>query len=384
MIRKLLLVVVLSVTILLLLSSITVAKAPTIQAHAAILMDAKTGDIIWEKDAYKRASPASTTKILTAIIAIESGRLNEQVIVSTKAAATPGSSMHLYAGQHILMQELLIGLLLRSGNDAAVAIAEHLAGTTDQFAEIMNKKSLAIGAENSHFRNPHGLSSPGHYVTAYDLAWITRYALQNPIFSQIVCTKETTIEWMDKKGQDKEKSLRNTNKLLWMLEDADGVKTGTTGQAGPCLVSSATRDNQKLICVVLDDRSRWYDSMKLLQYGFSKFDLYEYANTNDVIDTIPVENGVLSEMDAIINSPAATVIPIDKTTVQVHIDLPPIIKAPIYKGQKIGELSFILDGKTLKTVDIVAAQECPEKTISKLLFDQLLSMFRFMSRFGAL
>ncbi|MCE5286252.1 MAG: D-alanyl-D-alanine carboxypeptidase, partial [Pelosinus sp.] len=232
------------------------AKPPAIDAQAAILLDAKTGQILYNKNMNARLAPASTTKILTAIIAIESGRLDDTVKISARSAGTGGSSMHLYAGQLITLRELVTGLLLRSGNDAAVAIAEYLAGSTDEFVNIMNQKAHLIGAYNSQFKNPNGLSAAGHYSTAFDLACLARYALLDPTFAAIVNTKETTIEWLDRRGHGTDKALRNTNKLLWMLADADGVKTGTTGEAGPCLVSSATRGNQKLIAVVLHDHAR--------------------------------------------------------------------------------------------------------------------------------
>lgn len=361
------------------------AAPPAMSAQGAVLMDAKTGQILYDRNMNKKLAPASTTKIMTAIIAIESGRLDEVTRVSAHAAATGGSSLNLYPGQNITLRELVTGLLLRSGNDAAVAIAEHLAGSVDAFVDIMNKKAAAIGAVHTNFRNPHGLSAPNHVSTAFDLAWITRYALTNPTFAQIVGTKETHIEWLDRKGNSHERNLRNTNKLLWMLEDADGVKTGTTNAAGPCLVSSATRNNQKLIAVVLHDHSRWYDSMMLLKHGFDTYDLYEYAEEGAVFNTLPVENGMTGLVDAIVAAPGALVVnTADYAAVTVEVDLPEKIKAPVYQGQKIGEIVFYVQDKAVKTVDLVAGNAVEESTMSKILLKHWMNTMRRLSGWGLL
>jgi D-alanyl-D-alanine carboxypeptidase (penicillin-binding protein 5/6) len=366
-------------------TSIASSSPPNIQAQAAILIDAKTGQILYEKNSHVRNAPASTTKVLTAIIAIESGRLDDEVKVSPRAANTAGSSMHLSTGQIISMRELVTGLLLRSGNDAAVAIAEHLAGSVENFVALMNAKAQLLEASGSHFANPHGLTAAGHYSTAFDLAWIARYALTNPIFSTIVNTKETNIEWLDRKGKEHDQSLRNTNKLLWLLEEADGVKTGTTNQAGPCLIASATRGNQKLIAVVLHDHSRWYDSMQLLKYGFDSFELYEFANKDDVLGSIPVEDGFSPILDAVVEATASLVVSTeDYEHVTIAVNLPEKIKAPVYQGQKIGEIVFFVRQQAVKTVNITAGQTIDEKTNSKILLHYLLRTFRRLSNWGIL
>lgn len=371
--------------VLLLTGSIAQAAPPDIKAGAAVLIDAKTGQILYEKNAHTRLAPASTTKILTAIIAIESGRLDEEVKVSARAAGTAGSSMHLQIGQKILLRELVTGLMMRSGNDAAVAIAEYLAGSVEDFVIMMNSKAQSLGAYNSHFRNPHGLTAAGHYSSAFDLAWLARYAMLNPLFADIVSTRETSIDWFDQRGREHDQNLKNTNKLLWMLEEADGVKTGTTGEAGPCLVSSATRDNQKLIAVVLHDHARWYDSMILLKWGFTNFKLFDYAAQGDVVNTIPVEQGLTSEIDAIVADQAALVVESNNyAAVTVEVDLPETIKAPVYQGQKIGEIVFFINEKAVKTVDIVAAQEVEERTPVRIFLNHLTNWFRQLSAWGLL
>lgn len=359
--------------------------APSVKADAAILMDAKTGEVLFAHNIHKRCPPASTTKIMTAILTIESGRLDETAEISLKAAGTGGSSMHLFAGQHITLRELLTGLMLRSGNDAAVALAQHLGGSESAFVSMMNAKAQSLGAVNSRFANPHGLTAPNHYSTAFDLAWMARYALADATFASIVSTRETSIDWFDRRGREKDVNLRNTNKLLWMLEDADGVKTGTTGDAGPCLVASATRGNQRLISVVLHDHSRWYDSMQLLKYGFDAFDLYEYADANQSVGPLYVEKGIGEAVDMIISQAAAVVVkPDDLPHVTVELDVPEKIKAPVFQGQKVGEVVFYVRGKAAKTVDVVAARDVAEWTYTGVFFDILLNLFRVVAGWGLL
>ena len=366
-------------------AQVTASGAPKISAESAILIDAKTGQILYDKNSRKRSSPASTTKVLTAIIAIESGHLDDEVKISIKAASTPGSSMHLAPGQLISLRELVTGLLLRSGNDAAVAIAEHLAGSVENFVILMNHKATLLNALDSHFVNPHGLTAPLHYSTAFDLAWITRYALTNPIFATIVNTRETNIDWLDRRGKEHDQNLRNTNKLLWLLEEVDGVKTGTTNQAGPCLISSATRGNQQLIAVVLHDHSRWNDSMELLIHGFDTYKLYEYANKNDVLASIPVEKGISSMVDAVVDSQAGIVVSTaDYKKVTVRVDLPEKIKAPVYQGQKIGEIIFSIGQQTVKTISINAGQTIDEHTNTRTFLHYLLRTFCLLSNWGFL
>jgi D-alanyl-D-alanine carboxypeptidase (penicillin-binding protein 5/6) len=364
---------------------ITKGAPPTISAESAILLDAKTGQILYEKNSRRRSAPASTTKILTAIIAIESGHLDDEVKISLRASSTAGSSMHLAPGQLISLRELVTGLLLRSGNDAAMAIAEHLAGSVENFVTIMNYKAALLDAFDSHFSNPHGLTAPLHYSTAFDLAWIAKYALTNPIFATIVNTRETNIDWLDRRGKEHEQSLRNTNKLLWLLEEVDGVKTGTTDQAGPCLISSATRGNQQLIAVVLHDHSRWNDSLQLLNYGFSAYKLYEYANKNDIISSIPVEKGLNNMVDAVVEEQASLVIPTaDYKNITVQVELPEKIKAPVYQGQKIGDIFFIVGQKKIKTVSITAGQTIDEHTQTRIFLNFLVRTFHRLANWGIL
>ena len=375
-------------TLLLPLSSQAIAKPlqPNITAAGAILMDAKTGQVLFEKNANKQLAPASTTKIMTAIIAIESNRLDEKTTISQNAASVTGSTMHLQEGQLISLRELVTGLMMRSGNDAAVAIAEFLSGSVDKFVVQMNKKARTIGAIHTKFQNPHGLPIPDHYSTAYDLAWIARYAMNNATFAEIVSTRNTNIDWEDSSGNEHAQSLKNTNKLLWMLDEADGIKTGTTNEAGPCLVSSATKDNQRLIAVTLNDKNRWEDSQTLLNWGFDTYDLYEYPideELNNEINRVSVEDGIEDTVKIQPGEDPVVVIEAGKSkNIITKIDLPKTIKAPVQQGQKIGKIHFIANDKTLRTIDLVAASDVEEKTLARFLFNYLTTIFKLFSSWG--
>lgn len=248
---------------------------PSVTARSAVVLDAETGEVLYEKNAYQLRAPASTTKILTSILAIECGNLNEHVTVSPYAASVGEASLHLGAFDRLTLNELVHGALIRSGNDACVAIAEHLSPSEEEFVGLMNLKAQSLGAYNTTFYNTNGLPHLKHLTTAYDLAVIARYALQNPIFSKIVQTKYYTMKW-----EEPQKSffITNTNKLLWSYPLATGVKTGTTNKAGKCLVASAKNGNQKIIAVILNAFDRFGDAKKLLEYGFSVKETQKYAD----------------------------------------------------------------------------------------------------------
>lgn len=240
--------------------------AINLSAQSAVLIDASNGKILYEKNAYQRLPMASTTKIMTALIACESKKMNKKVTISPVAAGTEGSSLWLKIGEKQTLEDLTYGLMLKSGNDAAVAIAEFLAGSVDAFSLLMNKRAKEIGAKNTSFKNPNGLFAEGHYTTAYDLALITRVAMKNKKFKKIVSTKTKTIP---NEGESWDRALTNHNKMLWRYEGCNGVKTGYVKASGRCLVTSAKRGKISLICVTLNAPNDWDDHTKLLDYGFS-------------------------------------------------------------------------------------------------------------------
>jgi serine-type D-Ala-D-Ala carboxypeptidase (penicillin-binding protein 5/6) len=245
-------------------------------ARAAVLMDAATGKILYQKEADLRLPPASTTKIVTAILTLESGRsLKESFTVSKEATRVPASKLYLRPGQSLTIEELLYGIMLASANDAAVVLAEGLAGSIERFAELMTKKAHDIGATNSNFTNPHGLTAVDHYSTAKDLAVLFRYAMKNATFREIVQTKFSSVSTtavVRKKVVPRRISVRNHNRLLWNFDGALGGKTGYTHAAQKCFVGAVQRNGTTLIVAILGARDQWGDTKRLLEYGFDNYD----------------------------------------------------------------------------------------------------------------
>ncbi|MBO9606406.1 MAG: D-alanyl-D-alanine carboxypeptidase [Paenibacillaceae bacterium] len=242
--------------------------APPNNAKAAAVMDVQSGRLLYSKNGDKPLPIASLTKIMTAIVAIEYGTLSDPVTVSSRAFGKEGSSIYLKLGQQMSLNDMLYGLMLRSGNDAATAIAEHVGGSLDGFVYMMNREAEAIGMTNSHFDNPHGLDSKTHYASAGDMAKLSAYALRNPTFREIVKTQVKRVPGDSGRG---DYVWYNKNKMLALFEGADGVKTGYTKTAKRCLVSSATRDGRQVVVVTIDDGSDWADHARLLQYGFDQY-----------------------------------------------------------------------------------------------------------------
>lgn len=336
------------------------AKAPRVIASAALLMDSQTGQILYEQNAHVRREPASTTKILTAIIILEESNLADKVRVSKRAARTPGSTMHLKAGEVHSVHDLVHGLLLRSGNDAAVALAEHHSGSVEAFAQKMNQRALALGAKASQFKNPHGLPDPQHFTTAFDLALITQYAMRNPRFAQIVAYRSTGLKYEELR---REVVMHNTNALLHMLPEADGVKTGTTGNAGRCLVFSGTRQGQRLIGVVLNDRNRFGDAASLLRWGFTAFRLHYYGKDGERVAQVPLIRGKKEQLPLMLEQPIAMVLPAGAPAPELAVNLPRPVRAPVKAGQVVGEASVRrTDGIELKS-RLLAAETIKRRTL---------------------
>ncbi|WP_227013442.1 D-alanyl-D-alanine carboxypeptidase family protein [Paenibacillus psychroresistens] len=262
------------------------AATESIQTHAqaAALIDVTSGVVIYSKLGDKQMRIASLTKVMTAIVAIEQGDLSDSVTTSKRAAGREGSSIYLKLGEQMSLQHLLFGLMLRSGNDAATAIAEHVGGTEEGFVYLMNQKAEMLGMLNSHFMNPHGLDVKDHYSTANDMAILTAYALKNPIFQEIVQTK---IKKVPNPNESWGYIWTNKNKMLSLYPGSDGVKTGYTKLSLRCLISSATRDGQQLAVVTLNDSDDWADHSRLLNYGFKNFPIGHLVDKGE-----PVENGL--------------------------------------------------------------------------------------------
>lgn len=322
--------------------SVSTGQVPIINAAAAIVMDMETGRVLFEKNAYAKLPIASTTKIMTGIIAIEMGNLDDEVTVSKQASEIWGSDIGLQPGEKLKLRDLLYGLMLSSGNDAAIAIAEHIGGTLENFLEMMNRKAKLIGARNTNFKSPHGLDMEGHYSTAYDLALIAKYALANPVFSKIVATKEAVIP---------KRNLHNTNEMLDLYPGADGVKTGYTGKAGRCLVTSATREGWRIISVVLNCSSRYtraQSSKKILDYAFNNYIRYTLLEPGEIIGQLPVVKGL--DENVPIGTVDKIIYPLTKDELErleKKVLLPESLNAPIFGGMDAGYIKFMLDGKVL-------------------------------------
>jgi D-alanyl-D-alanine carboxypeptidase (penicillin-binding protein 5/6) len=265
----------------------TASAAPSplyTHAKASALIDIESGRILYSSNGDTAMGIASLTKIMTAIVAIEHGKLTDMVKTSKKAVGKEGSSIYLQLGEEMSLLNMLYGLMLRSGNDAATAIAEHVGGSEEGFVHLMNEKAAFIGLTHSNFQNPHGLDQEGHYSSANDLAKLTAYALKNDVFAEIVSTKVKKVPNPHEKW---EYSYTNKNKMLTMYEGADGVKTGYTKKTLRCLVSSATREGQQLAAVTINDSDDWADHRKMLDWGFSNYPLQEIATKGQPLAGYP-------------------------------------------------------------------------------------------------
>lgn len=358
--------------------SLAAISPPELTAKAAIVIEASTGKVLYEKNPDERRYPASTTKIMTLITALEHGNVEDVVSTSANAASTEGSSLWLTPGEKLKMLDMLYGIMLISGNDATVAVAEHISGSVGNFARLMTEKAHAIGAVNSNFVNSSGLPDPNHYSTARDLARITAYGYKNPLFVQIVGTRHKIIPWP---GKDHARDLYNENKILTLMDGGNGVKTGYTEAAGRCLVAGAKRDNVQIITVVLDSDHMWEDSVALLEYGLKQVKTVPMFNQGDVLKTIQVNNGKAPGVQLIINE--NVVIPVsenDREEFKTIVDAPTKIEAPITSGQKIGKVRILYKEKEFATVDLVAANPVEKKSLFGLLWGSVWSFFTFVIR----
>jgi len=320
-------------------------------ARAAVVMDVNSNRILYYKNMDEKMAMASTTKIMTTLVAIESGRLDEKVTISKRASYMEGSSIYLREGEVHTVNDLLYAIMLRSGNDAATAVAEHIGGSAEGFAEMMNKKAREIGANNTRFANPHGLDAEGHYTTARDLALITSYALKNPLFSTIVSSKKKVMEGPPSENWDR--VMINKNKMLWQFDGGDGVKTGFTKKAGRCLVSSATRDGMRLVCVVLNCGPMWDESSALLEYAFKNYVKKRIVDKDSIFKVVEVRNGKerfvgvkpAEDFDLALRTDRVENIKLEAKDLKAA-------QAPLKKGGHAGRLEIYIDNNLLKTINL--------------------------------
>ena len=338
-------------------------KGYALSAEKAILADAATGRILYEKNADSRSLIASTTKIMTALVVCEQCNVLDRLRIPKEAVGIEGSSMYLQEGEVLTIQELLYGLMLHSGNDAAVALAIYCGGTVEGFAEMMNDKARQIGMQNSHFENPNGLDAPGHYSTARDLAMLAAYAMQNPIFSKTVSTKNITI------GQ---RYLHNHNKLLWQVEGADGVKTGYTRAAGRILVSSALRDGRRLVAVTINAPDDWHDHAMLLEQGFSGFAHRNILQEGQIIGSLEIAGGDCGHVQLLAAEDFDYALAPDEK-VSLLIPGTGFVYAPVTAGADAGFVHVCVDGKSVGKVPLIYGATI-EKTqdTEKSIWDRLI------------
>ena len=330
-------------------------------AVGGCVIEAESGRILFEKNKDKKVPMASTTKIMTAITAIENcENLDEKFEISPKAVGVEGTSLYLRKGDVYSTRDLLFALMLISGNDASVAIAEHVAGSTSEFVTLMNELAKKIGANSTHFANTHGLDADGHYTTAYDLALITAYALNNDTFREIVSTKNTKIT--NSNGENR--YLKNKNKLLFTLDGCIGVKTGFTNDAGRCLVSAIERNGMRLVCVVLNCGPMFEESATLLNECANRFkkvditSLYNYNNEVEVLDG--------REKLAKLYTKEKFFYPLtDKEVESLEIvyTLPKLIEAPLSKDSEVGKIEVFLNKDLLFSEKVYTIEEVKSKTL---------------------
>ncbi len=334
-------------------------------AKSAILIDAQTGRVLYSKNSEEKLPMASTTKIVTAITAIENcTNLDEKITIDPKAVGTFGTSIYLQPNEELSVRELLYGLMLRSGNDASVAIAYAIAGSEENFCEMMNQTATKIGATNSHFVNPHGLDEKEHYTTASDLAKITAYALENETFAEIVKTKTITIC----KDQENKRYLINKNKLLASLDGCIGVKTGFTDNAGRCLVSACERDGLRLVAVVFNCGPMFEESAEMFEKAFNEFKLVEILPSYHFVKSVPVENG---EGDFVgLYTRGSFKIALsekEESNLNVVFNAPESLDAPVKYDMEVGDVEIYYGNHLLFSEKIYTIEEVD----SKLFKDKL-------------
>ena len=337
-------------------------KANAVSAKRAYVLDAVSGRVLFEKNADEQSLIASTTKIMTALVVCEQCNVLDRMRIPREAVGIEGSSMYLKEGEVLTLQELLYGLMLSSGNDAAVALAIYCGGTVEGFAEMMNDKARVLGMTGTHFENPNGLDSPGHYSTARDLAILASYAMENPIFAKTVSAKSVTVG---------ERYLTNHNKLLWRVEGADGVKTGFTKAAGRILVSSAIRDGRRLVAVTIDDPDDWKDHAALLEEGFARYSIRTVVTAGEKVGTLEVMGGQAQRVEVLAAEDFSYALA-EEEDPQLALPGPGFVYAPAVEGADAGYAYVLINGKAVGKVPVVYGQTVEQTRTEEKSFWQRL------------
>ena len=347
-------------------------SAPSVSARSAILIEAETGKVLFSRSAQVRMPMASTTKIMTAIVAIEECKdLSKSVKIDKRSVGVEGSSIYLYEGEELTMESLLYALMLSSANDAAVAIAYAVGESIEGFVSKMNEKAAELGLEDTHFVNPNGLHDDGHYTTAHDLAKIAAYALKNEIFRTIVSTKRKAISQVNGDGV---RPLLNHNKMLSLYEGAIGVKTGFTKKAGRCLVSAAERDGLVLVAVTLNAPNDWNDHISMLNFGFNA---YEMLSFDDVSYSVPVISGDKPYITVKNSKPMSAFLSRERGEITVSVELPRFLYAGVSQGDVLGRVEYRCKGKVIASSPLIAEESAEKIKYQKNILEWIASLFGY-------
>ncbi len=357
-----------SLVLVLVLVFSLVPVSADVSARSAIVMEASTGQVVYEKDADTRRPMASTTKIMTALCAIESGELSREITVAPEAAGIEGSSIYLNAGDKITLEALVNALMLESANDAAAAIAIGVSGSVDKFAELMNSKAAELSLNDTHFTNPHGLNDDDHYTTARDLARLAAYAMSNETFRSIVSKENCRIEY-----GESVRHLHNHNKLLRLYDGAVGVKTGFTKASGRCLVSAAERDGMTLVAVTLNAPDDWKDHALMLDMGFSALErvtLMREGESAFIVPCIGTEKG-----DIVIKSREGLelILPRNEREITRRVILPHYMWAPVEKDSIVGRIEFYNGDEYLGEVPLYAEETALKYEYKKSIIERIFN-----------
>ena len=348
-------------------------------AESAVLMEVGTGEILFEKNADKELPPASVTKVMTLLVALEAVengkvKLTDTVAASENASKMGGSQIYLEQGEEMDLKTMLISIAVGSANDACVAVAEHIAGSHEVYVEMMNDKAAELGLKHTKFINSYGLPAEGHYTSARDLAVLTREAIKYPLFNEL-----TTIKKHDLRGG--EFVLLNTNKLLWWYRGAEGGKTGWTSEAKYCLASTARRDNLRLIAVVMaspEPRSHFRESMKLYNYGFAQYEYVPVAKEGQVLGQVRVLKGTVDNITVAPRVDVSTVIQKGhKKDVTHKVNLVSTVTAPVANGQTIGDIKVYEGKEEVLKVDLVATREIPKGMPFRHMFTLMRAAYNY-------
>lgn len=335
-------------------TTVEAVPPPVIKAKSAIVVDAETGQVLYELRADERRPMASTTKMMTAILLIERGKLDDLVVATENAVRTRYANLNMTPGEAIPLRDMLYAILLRSSNDGSVAAAEYLCGSEQQFVQLMNEKAKEMGLTNTHFANAHGLDHPEHYSSARDLTTLARYCIRNPLFNEIVRTREVRIQ---RSVNQQDVLVRTKARCLKYLPGADGIKTGYTAKAGRCFVGSVTRNGWRLISVVLGSSDADSDTRALIEWAYKHYVRIQLAEQGEVVATQELKGAKPKQVPLAAATSLSVVVPRRfqaKVRTALHLDQ---MKPPIRQGQSVGELRAVMDGRMLAQVPVVTTVE---------------------------